>query len=121
MAQTLGKMNMSPKLRKMTFLHKIGPFFPKFPFPAKSSFLKKNLTHNKNQLHTLAQPTPMQKIPIIFSCCYKPPRIGPHEVRNGREAAVPEKETKILKEGARGDRGSPDQNESPIPELSNAL
>ena len=37
------------------------------------------------------------------------------------EAVVPEKETKILKEGARGDRGSPDQNESPIPDLSNAL
>ena len=33
---------------------------------------------------------------------------------------IPEKETKIL-EGARGDRGSPDQNESPIPDLSNAL
>ena len=74
MAQTLGKMNMSPKLRKMTFLHKIGPFFsPKIPFSAKSSFLKKNLTHNKNQPHTLAQPIPMQKIPIIFCCYYKPP------------------------------------------------
>ena len=35
---------------------------------------------------------------------------GPHE-----------KETKILKEGARGDIGSPEQNESPIPDLSNAF
>ena len=42
-------------------------------------------------------------------------------VRNCREAAVPEKETKILKERARGEKGSPDQNESPIPDLSNAL
>ena len=49
------------------------------------------------------------------------PHSGPPEVRNSREAAVPEKETKILKEGARGDRGSSDQNESPIPDLSNAL
>ena len=31
------------------------------------------------------------------------------------------KETKILKEGARGDRGSSNQNEIPIPDLSNAL
>ena len=38
-----------------------------------------------------------------------------------RAAAVPEKETKILKNGACGDRGSPDQNESPVPDLSNAL
>ena len=34
---------------------------------------------------------------------------------------VPGKEVKILKAGARGDRGSPDQNESPVPELSNTL
>ena len=37
------------------------------------------------------------------------------------EAAIPEKETKILKNGARSDRGSLDQNESPISNLSNAL
>ena len=60
---------------------------------------QKTLTHNKNQSHTLAQPLPWQMIPIIFCCYYKPPHSGPHEVRNGREAAVPEKETKILKEG----------------------
>ena len=43
------------------------------------------------------------------------------EVRNGREAAVPEKETKILENGARGARASPEQNETPVPGLSNAL
>ena len=42
-------------------------------------------------------------------------------MRNFREAPVPEKETKILEKGARSDRGSPGQNESPIPDLSNAL
>ena len=41
MTQALRKLNMSPKLRKMTFLHKNGPFSPKFPFSTKSSFLKK--------------------------------------------------------------------------------
>ena len=31
------------------------------------------------------------------------------------------KKAKILEKGARGDKGSPEQNESPIPDLSNAL
>ena len=93
---------MSPQLRKMTFLPKNDPFFPKFSFSAKSRFLKKNLTHNQNQPHTLAQPVPTQMIPIIFGCYYKRPRSGPHEVQNSREAVVPETDTKILKEsGAR--------------------
>ena len=84
-------------------------------------FSQKSLINRKNQPHTLPQQVLVQQTPIIFCCYYKPPRSGPHEVRNCREAAVPEKETKILKEGARGDRGSPDQNESPISDLSNAL
>ena len=33
-------------------------FFLKFQFLAKSSFLKKNLSHSKNQPHTLAQQVP---------------------------------------------------------------
>ena len=33
----------------------------------------------------------------------------------------PENETKILEKGVRGDKGSPEQNESPIPDLSIAL
>ena len=111
---------MSPKQKKIIFCTK-NVLFSKFPFLVKSSFLKIIFIHSKNQPHTLAQHVLTQQIPIIFSCYYKPPSSGPHEVRNSREAAVPEKESKILKEGARGDRGSPGQNESPIPDLSNAL
>ena len=33
------------------------------------------------------------------------PRSGPHVVQKCREAEIPEKETKILEKGARGDRG----------------
>ena len=84
-------------------------------------FSQKSLINRKNQPYTLSQQVLVQKTRIIFCCYYKPSSSGPHEVRNCREAAVPEKETKILKEGARGDRGSPDQNESPILEISNAL
>ena len=63
----------------------------------------------------------MQQTPIISCCYYKSQRNGLYEVRNCREAAVPEKETKILEKETRGDKGSPEQNESPIPDLSNAL
>ena len=86
-----------------------------------TSNTQKSLINRKNQPHTLPQQVLVQQTPIIFCCYYKPPRSGPHEVRNCRVAAVPEKETKILKEGARGDRGSPDQNESPISDVSNEL
>ena len=86
----------------------------------KSCFLK-SLINRKNQPHTFPQQVLVQQTPIIFCCYYKPPRSGPHEVRNCREAAVPERETKILKEGAHSDRGSPDQNERPISDLSNTL
>ena len=41
------------------------------------------------------------------------------EVHNGREKAVPEKATKILKKWERGDRDSQKQNESPVSNLSN--
>ena len=94
--------------------------FFKFVF-GEIQFSQKILTHTKNQTPTLAQQVLTQQVPIIFCCYYKPPRSGLHEVRNCREAAVPEKETKILTEGALGDRGSPGQNENPIPDFSNAL
>ena len=42
--------------------------------------------------------------PIKFCCYYESPRSEPHEVRNCRETAVPEKETKILEKGAHSDR-----------------
>ena len=42
------------------------------------------------------------------------------EVGNCRKAAIRVKETKFLKNGAHGDRGSPDHYESPMPDLSNA-
>ena len=83
-------------------------------------FSQKSLINRKNQPHTVPQQVLVQQNPMIFCCYCKPSRSGPHKVRNCPEAAVPE-EYKILKEGARGDRGSPDQNESPIPDLSNAL
>ena len=94
---------MSPKLRNMSLFAQKMLFFLKFQFLAKSSFLKKNLSHSKNQPHTLAQQVPNNML------------LQAPAQRRYR------KKTKILKEGARGDRGSPDQNESPIPDLSNAL
>ena len=115
MAQALEKGNISPKLRKMGFLHKKRVIFSQNSDFDEILFSQKSLINRKNQPHTLPQQVLVQQTPIIFCCYYKPPRSGPHE------AAVPEKETKILKEGARGDRGSPDQNESPISDLSNAL
>ena len=121
MAQALEKGNISPKLRKMGFLHKKRLIFSQNSDFDEMLFSQKSLINRKNQPHTLPQQVLVQQTPIIFCCYYKPPRSGPHEVRNCREAAVPEKETKILKEGARGDRGSLDQNESPISDLSNAL
>ena len=84
-------------------------------------FSQKTLSHIKNQPHTHAQQVLTQQITIIFCCYYRLPRSGTHEVRNSREAAIPEKEIKILKKEARGDRGSPDQNESSIQDLPNAL
>ena len=73
MAQELGKVNISPKLRKMSFLHK-KVFFSKFQFLAKSSFLKKSCPNSKNQTHTLVQQVLTQQIPTTFCCYYKPPR-----------------------------------------------
>ena len=121
MIQALEKGNISPKLRKMGFLHKKRVIFSQNSDFDEILFSQKSLINRKNKPHTLPQQVLVEQTPIIFCCYYKPPRSGPHEVRNCREAAVPEEQTKILKEGARGDRGSPEQNESPIPDLSNAL
>ena len=121
MAQALEKGNPSPKLRKMGFWHKKRVIFSQNSDFDEIRFSQKSLINRKNQPHTLPQHVLVQQTPIIFCCYYKPPRSGPHEERNCREAAVPEKEAKILEKGARGDRSSPEQNESPIPGLSNAL
>ena len=115
MAQALEKGNISPKLKKMGFLHKKRVKFSQNSDFDQILFFQKSLINTKNQPHILPQQVLVQQTPIIFCCYYKPPRSGPHE------AAVPEKETKILKEGACDDRGSTDQNESPISDLSNAL
>ena len=109
MAQALEKGNISPKLRKMGFLHKKRVIFSQNSDFDEILFSQKSLINRENQPHTLPRQVLMQQTPIIFCCYYKPP----HE--------VPEKETKILKEGASGEQGSPDQNESPVSDLSNAL
>ena len=111
MAQALEKGKISPNLRKMGFLHKKRVIFSQNSDFDEILFSQKSLINRKNQPHTLPQQVLVQQTPIIFCCYYKPPE----------KETVPEKETKILKEGTRGDRGSPDQNESPISDLSNAL
>ena len=114
MAQALEKVNVSPNTGKMfSFAQKMVILFQNSVF-GEIQFSQKILSCSKNQPDMLAQQVLTQQIPIKF-CYYDPPRSGLHE------AAVLEKETKILKEGARGDRGSPEQNESPIPDISNAL
>ena len=115
MAQALEKGNMSPKLRIMYFFAQKIVIFSQNSVFDEILFSKKSLINRKNQPHILLQQVLVQQTPIIFCCYYKPSRSGP------REAAVPEKETKILKKGTRGDRGSPDKNESPVPDLSNTL
>ena len=121
MAQALEKVNMSPNLGEMfSFAQKMVILFQNSVF-GEIQFSQKSLVNRKNQPHTLPQQLLVQQTLIIFCCYYKPTRSGPHEVRNCRKAAVPEKEAKILEKGARGDRGLPEQNESPIPDLSNAL
>ena len=100
MAQALEKVNMSPNLGKMfSFAQKMVILFQNSVF---GEIHSKSLINRKNQPHTLPQQLLVQQTLIIFCCYYKPPRSGPHEVRNCREAAVPEKETKILEKGARG-------------------
>ena len=121
MAEALEKGNMSPKLRKLGFFAQKIDIFSQNSVFDEIQFSQKSLINKKNQPHALSQQVLVQQIPIVFCCYYKSPRNGPHEMRNCRGAAVPAKDTKILKNGACGDRGSADQNESQISELSNAL
>ena len=114
MAQELGKVNVSKTEKNEIFCKKL-VVFSKVQLLAKSSFLKKKLSHNKNQPQTLAQQVLTQQIPLIFCCYTTSPRAAG---RTKCGTATPEKEIKFLKEGARGDRGSADQNESPSMELS---
>ena len=55
----------------------------------KIQFSQKSLTNRREQRHALSQQVLVQQTPIISCCYYKPPH----------EAAIPEKETKILKNG----------------------
>ena len=109
MAQALEKRNVPPKLTKMIFCTK-NRYFSRNSVFDEIQFSQKSLIYRKNQPHILPQQILVQQTPILFSY---------YKVRNCREAAVPENETKTLKEGYRGDRGSQDQNENP--DLSNAL
>ena len=65
-------------------------------------FSQKSLINRKKHPHALPQNVLVQQISIVLCCYYKRPRSRSHEVRNYRERAVPEKETKILKERVRG-------------------
>ena len=120
MAQALENVNVSQNLWKMfSFAQKWTQFY-KTVF-GEIRFSQKSLINRKKQPHTISRQVLVQQTPIISFCYYKPQRSGPREVRNCREAAVTDKETKILEKGARGDRGSPKQSESPTPHLSNAF
>ena len=114
MAQALEKGNMSSKLRKLGFFAQKIHIFSQNSVFDEIQLSQKSLINRKNQPHALPQQVLVKHIPIVFCCYYKPPRSRPHEVRNYREAAVSEKETKILKEAARGGRSAPDQKESLI-------
>ena len=109
MRQALEKRNMSPKLRKMFFFCTKNVIFSQNSVFDEIKFSQKSLINRKNQPQILPQQVLVQQTQKIFCCYYKPPRSG----GTGK--------SKILKEGARCDRGSADQNESPISELSNAL
>ena len=110
MAQALEKGNMSPKLRKLGFFAQKIDIYSQNSVFDEIQFSQKSLINRKNQPPALLQQVLVEQIPIVFCCYYKPPRSGGAG-----------KKTKILKEGARGGRGSPEQNESPISDLSNAL
>ena len=99
-AQALEKVNMSPKLRKMSFFAQNGYFFW-FSFFGEIQFSQKNriLTHSKNQPHTLAQHVLTQQIPNPNCCYYKLPRSGPHEVRYYREVRYRKNKLKVWRKG----------------------
>ena len=120
MAQALEKMNVYPNLGKMfSFAQKMVILFQNSVF-GQIQFSQKSLTNRKKE-------TPY---PFTTSACATHPNNillllkAPAE-RAAQSAELPRsggtgKETKILEKGTRSDRGSPEQNESPIPDLSNA-
>ena len=73
MAQALEKSNISPKLRKMDFLHKKRVIFSQNSDFDEILFSQKSLINRKNQPHTLPQQVLVQQTPIIFCCYCKPP------------------------------------------------
>ena len=93
MAQELEKVNVSKTEKNEFFCTKI--FFSKFQFLAKSSFLKKSCPIPKPTPYT-STASSYATNPNNILLLLQAPRSGPHEVRNSREAAVPEKETNIL-------------------------
>ena len=97
MAQALEKVKMSPKLRKMCY------HFPKLSLwrnPVFSEVLRKIEKATQCPPSTSPCATNPNNIRLLLQA---------PEVRNGREAAITDKEAKILKNGARCDRGSPDR------------
>ena len=103
MAQALEKVNVSKTEKNVFFAQKIVIVFQS-SVCGEIQFSKKSSTKQKKQPHAFPQQVLVQQTPIISCSYYMPPRSGPHEVLNCREAAVPEKETKTLMEGARGYR-----------------
>ena len=88
MAQELEKVNMSPKQKNEFFLHKI--FFLNFSFWRNPVFSKNLVPYQKPTPYTCttsSYATNPNNILLLLQA------LGPHE------AAIPEKETKILKEG----------------------
>ena len=97
MAQGLEKRNVSKAEKKCVFFAQKIVIFSQNSVFDEIQFSRKSLINRKNQPHTLPQQVLVQQTPIIFCCYYKLPRSGPHEVRNCREATVPEEQIKILK------------------------
>ena len=120
MAQALENVHVSQNVAKMFFLHKKCAQFYKTVF-GELRFSQKSLFNRKKEPHTTSRQFFVQQTPILSFCHCKTQRSGPREVRNCREAAVTDKEFKILEKGARGDMGSPKQRESPTPDLSKSF
>ena len=100
MAQALGKVNVS-KTEKNEFSAQKMVIFSKFPFLAKSSFLKKSWPIAKtNPMHLHDKCNKSQYFSVITTKC------GTAAKRRYRK-----KKLEIPKEGARGDRGLSDQNQ----------
>ena len=106
MAQALETVNVSQNLGKMFPFAQKWLYFSEIVF-GEIQFSRKSVTHRKKQPLTISRKVLVHQTPINLCCYYETPRSEPNDVRNCRETAVPEKETKILEKGARSDRGSP--------------